>query len=256
MSETSRLLRKTSYLLELAWAIISNAGNGDWDKESDEWRHAAMQWRKCYFKFLGVSDETWLVAKMFLPADFINEVADRFIAQREKAEAKGKSMNPEELDAYLEDEIRRENDGDDPPGYRDGDGKKPWRPKIVCLCGSTKFKEAFQKANLDETLAGNIVLSVGCYTHSDDELRITEEQKKRLDELHLRKIDLADEVFVLNVRRCTKCGCTDDPYACAGAGCDFGKFECDFQPYIGESTAREIEYAKKLGKPIRYLVTP
>lgn len=97
-------------------------------------------------------------------------------------------------------------------------------PKIVCLCGSTRFMDAFRKANLDETMAGRIVLSVGCDTKSDDDLRITPEQKIALDELHKRKIDLADEVYVLNV-----------------AG------------YIGSSTRSEIEYAEKTGKPIRYL---
>ncbi len=99
----------------------------------------------------------------------------------------------------------------------------PDRPKIVCLCGSTKFRKAFEQVNLIETLAGNIVLSVGCFMHADN-TPITEKQKSLLDELHLRKIDLADEVLVLNVG-----------------------------DYIGESTRNEIEYAKTQNKPIRYL---
>ena len=97
-------------------------------------------------------------------------------------------------------------------------------PKIVVLCGSTKFYKSFEDANLKETLAGNIVLSIGCCVHSDATLEISVQQKIRLDELHKRKIDLADEVFVLNVGG-----------------------------YIGDSTRREIEYAKALGMPIRYL---
>lgn len=99
-------------------------------------------------------------------------------------------------------------------------------PRIVCLCGSTRFNKQFQKANLDETLKGNIVLTVGCFMHSDSELGFTEgsDIKKRLDELHKRKIDLCDDVFVLNVGG-----------------------------YIGESTRSEIEYAQKIGKPISYL---
>jgi len=97
------------------------------------------------------------------------------------------------------------------------------KPKVVCLCGSTKFKEEFEKATLEETLAGNIVLSVGCYTHSD-EVDITPEQKKELDQLHLRKIDLADVVYILN-----KNG------------------------YIGESTARELVYARLSGKEVKFL---
>lgn len=97
-------------------------------------------------------------------------------------------------------------------------------PKIVCLCGSTRFSEAFQQANLEETLKGNIVLSVGCMTHSDKDLKISEEQKIALDELHKRKIDLADEILVLNVGG-----------------------------YIGKSTRSEIQYAETLRMLIRYL---
>jgi len=98
------------------------------------------------------------------------------------------------------------------------------RPIIVCLCGSTRFSEAFRTANLKETLNGKIVLSIGCDFKSDDALGLTEEDKVRLDELHLRKIDLADEVLILNV---------DD--------------------YIGESTRKELHYALKNGKQIRFL---
>lgn len=103
------------------------------------------------------------------------------------------------------------------------------RPIIVVLCGSTRFYEQFQRSNYDETMAGKIVLSVGFYLHRPDSvhgeaLGCTTEQKIALDELHKRKIDLADEVFVLNVGG-----------------------------YIGESTRSEIEYAKVIGRPIRYL---
>ncbi len=103
------------------------------------------------------------------------------------------------------------------------------QPKIVCLCGSTRFYAAFQEANYQETLAGNIVLSVGFYPHAQKEMHgedigISPEQKIALDELHKNKIDLADEVYVLNV-----------------------------EGYIGQSTASEIAYAEKLGKPIRWL---
>lgn len=104
------------------------------------------------------------------------------------------------------------------------------RPTIVCLCGSTRFGEAFQRANLEETLAGRIVLSIGCNMRSDVELfaDTSHDELKRikaaLDELHKRKIDLADEVLILNVGG-----------------------------YIGESTASELAYAESLGKKIRYL---
>lgn len=133
------------------------------------------------------------------------------------------------------------------------------RPKIVCLCGSTRFAEAYREANLRETLAGHIVLSVGCDTKSDQWVGLTEADKARLDELHLRKIDLCDEVLVLNCLRpwCHKCGQWCKVFVNYADGAD-GKSTCCFvlprkRPYIGESTRREIDYACAHGKPVRYL---
>lgn len=104
-------------------------------------------------------------------------------------------------------------------------------PKIVCLCGSTRFKNQFELSNEAETLAGNIVLAPGCFKRSSPEaaareifLGCTTEQKAALDELHKRKIDLSDEVFVLNVGG-----------------------------YIGESTLAEVRYAHARSKPVRWL---
>lgn len=96
-------------------------------------------------------------------------------------------------------------------------------PKIVCLCGSTKFKDEYIKANRDETLKGHIVLSVGLFGHHE-KLDMDGPTKKMLDKLHLQKIDLADEILVLNVGG-----------------------------YIGSSTKNEIEYAKYKNKNIRFL---
>lgn len=104
------------------------------------------------------------------------------------------------------------------------------RPEIVVLCGSTRFGEAFRAANLGETLAGRIVLSIGCDTKSDADLEAAGKlggpatTKAALDELHKRKIDMADEVLVLNVGG-----------------------------YVGESTRSEVEYAAAIGRPIRWL---
>lgn len=104
------------------------------------------------------------------------------------------------------------------------------KPKIVCLCGSTRFSEAFQQANLNETLEGNIVLSIGCDMKSDHDLfsdlsdAALSEIKEKLDELHKRKIDLADEVLILNVGG-----------------------------YIGSSTKSELDYALNKGKFVRFL---
>ena len=138
-------------------------------------------------------------------------------------------------------------------------------PTIVCLCGSTRFYAAFQEANYRETMAGRIVLSVGFYPHAQatahgEEKGCTPEQKVALDELHKRKIDLADEVLVLNAPwwRCKTC----KEFAPAGSQprllCDcepcFGRGE--WAPYIGSSTASEIGYAREHSKPIRYLNPP
>ncbi len=104
------------------------------------------------------------------------------------------------------------------------------RPRIVCLCGSTRFIDTFRKAEFDETLAGRIVLTIGCDTKSNGELFSGPEGdaiKVRLDELHKRKIDLADEVLILNV-----------------------------DGYIGSSTRSELDYAVAHGKPVRYLEPP
>ena len=71
---------------------------------------------------------------------------------------------------------------------------------IVCLCGSTRFKEAFLKAGQEEALAGRIVVTVEIFGHFDG-IEHSEGEKAALDELHLRKIDLADEILVINVGR-------------------------------------------------------
>lgn len=96
--------------------------------------------------------------------------------------------------------------------------------KVVTLCGSTKFKEQFIKAQKRLTLEGCIVISVGLFGHSGDMEVWTEGTKAMLDDMHMRKIDMADEIFVINVGG-----------------------------YIGESTRREIDYATSKGMTIRYL---
>lgn len=99
------------------------------------------------------------------------------------------------------------------------------KPIIVCLCGSTKFKETFIKANFEETMKGKIVLTVGWFSHTDSEIYYpTNEEKIRLDWLHMRKIDLADEVLIIDVGG-----------------------------YIGESTQNELTYAYTTHKRVRFL---
>ena len=96
--------------------------------------------------------------------------------------------------------------------------------KIVTLCGSTKFKDEFFAAQKTLTLNGFIVITVGLFGHSGDDEVWTEGTKEMLDDMHKRKIDMADEIFVINVGG-----------------------------YIGGSTRSEIEYAAAHNKGIRYL---
>ena len=105
---------------------------------------------------------------------------------------------------------------------------RPATPRIVCLCGSTRFKDAFLEATFRETMAGRIVLSVGFFHHAERErYELTAEEKTGLDALHQQKIDLADEVLILNV-----------------------------VGYVGDSTRLEIEHAYLTGKAVRYLELP
>ena len=95
------------------------------------------------------------------------------------------------------------------------------RYNVITLCGSTRFKDDFIRAQKDLTLAGNIVISVGLFGHQGDDEVWEEGVKEMLDEMHLAKIDMADEIFVIN----------------PGG-------------YIGASTKREIAYASAKGKKI------
>ncbi len=103
--------------------------------------------------------------------------------------------------------------------------------KVITLCGSTRFKDAYIEAQKRLTLEGYIVISVGLFGHSGDnevwegmdEDTLTR-TKITLDDMHKRKIDMADEIYVINV-----------------------------DGYIGESTKSEIAYALEHGKAVRYL---
>ena len=95
---------------------------------------------------------------------------------------------------------------------------------VITLCGSTRFKEQFLEAQKRLTLKGNIVISVGLFGHSGDNEVWTEGTKEMLDDMHKRKIDMADGIYVINVNG-----------------------------YIGSSTRSEIEYARKKGKQVLFL---
>ena len=95
--------------------------------------------------------------------------------------------------------------------------------KIITLCGSTKFKKEFEEINKKLTLEGNIVLSLGVFSHTDGE-QLSDEQIKMLKDIHKQKIAMSDEIFVINK-----------------------------DSYIGNGLKEEIEYAKQLNKGISYL---
>jgi len=106
--------------------------------------------------------------------------------------------------------------------------------KVITLCGSTRFKDQFFEAQKRLTLEGNIVISVGLFGHSGDtevwegmDEGTRSKTKEMLDDMHKRKIDMADGIYVINV-----------------------------DGYIGESTKSEIEYALSHGKTIEYLKNP
>lgn len=100
--------------------------------------------------------------------------------------------------------------------------------KIVTLCGSTRFEAEFAEVNQRLTIEGCIVISLGMFRLPElpdyDWAADSADLRGRLGAVHLQKIRMADEVFIV------------DPGG-----------------YVGESTCREIAYAESLGKPVRYL---
>ena len=95
---------------------------------------------------------------------------------------------------------------------------------VITLCGSTRFRAEYERVQKELTLQGNIVISVGLFGHSGDDEVWKDGVKEMLDEMHLAKIDMADEIFVIN----------------PGG-------------YVGQSTSREIAYARSRGKTVKSL---
>ena len=103
--------------------------------------------------------------------------------------------------------------------------------KVVTLCGSTRFKDAFMEVQKRLTLERYIVISVGLFGHAGDaevwdgmDEGTLSATKEMLDDMHKRKIDMADEIYVIDVGG-----------------------------YIGDSTRSEIAYAREHGKGVRFL---
>ncbi len=110
------------------------------------------------------------------------------------------------------------------------------KTKIYTLCGSSRFADAFHIVNAHLSLQGHIVISLGLFGHADQPQGsrfLTEggneatKEKSLLDQLHFRKIDVSDAIFVVNVGG-----------------------------YIGTSTKREIDYARQKGKEVEFLFSP
>ena len=95
---------------------------------------------------------------------------------------------------------------------------------VITLCGSTRFRAEYERVQKELTLQGNIVISVGLFGHSGDDEVWKDGVKEMLDEMHLAKIDMADEIFVINLGG-----------------------------YVGQSTSREIAYARSRGKTVKSL---
>lgn len=104
-----------------------------------------------------------------------------------------------------------------------GHGKKDiFEFKIITLCGSVRFKEKFWEA-AKELIEHEYLVLTPNFLNSLYSDKITEEQRKRFDKHHRRKIDISDAILVIN-----------------------------YDGYIGEHTKSEIEYAKLQGKPVYY----
>ena len=110
------------------------------------------------------------------------------------------------------------------------------QPRVITLCGSSRFPAAFALVNMHLSMLGQIVIGSGCFGHADQPTGarfLTSDgdertpEKQALDQLHFRKIDISDGIFVVN----------------PGG-------------YIGSSTRREIDYAQSLGKTVEYLFAP
>jgi len=105
--------------------------------------------------------------------------------------------------------------------------------KVICLCGSTRFPDAHRMAEMHETMLGNVVIPLAMFGHADQPVGarfLTSDGdedtagKRLIDGVHFRKIEMADEILVVNVGG-----------------------------YVGSSTLREIKHAQNQGKPVRWL---
>lgn len=182
------------------WFVIGGGRSTDVEGNHEQWRtvaRAIREGREAHFKRVAAGRQEDGSYRFWSPRNAISSADDRVCPATEVA------AFADQIDQVLNDNMPK--------------------PTVVCLCGSTRFKDAYIAQNERLTLEGKIVLSVGLFGHGRP-VPLTDAEKAKLDALHLRKIDLADEILVLNVGG-----------------------------YIGDSTRREIEYAKKKSVVVNYL---
>lgn len=95
--------------------------------------------------------------------------------------------------------------------------------KVITLCGSSKFKEDFDRVNEELTMKGNVLFSLGVFAHSKG-IELSDEQVELLKKIHFQKIDMSDTIYVINKGL-----------------------------YYGHSTKLEIDYAMAKGKEILFM---
>ena len=182
------------------WFVIGGGRSTDVEGNHEQWRAVAMalrEGRDASFKRVAAEKQKDGSYRFWSPRNYVSTGDYRVCPASEV------SAFADQIDQVLNDNMPK--------------------PTVACLCGSTRFKDAYIAQNERLTLEGRIVLSVGLFGHGRP-VPLTDAEKAKLDALHLRKIDLADEILVLNVGG-----------------------------YIGDSTRREIEYAKKKSVVVNYL---
>jgi hypothetical protein len=127
--------------------------------------------------------------------------------------------------------------------------KEENRPKRVALIGSSRFKETFQRVGHDLEISGCLVLCMSFFQHSDN-IAVSDEDRRILEWVDKHRIDLADEVFVVNKELSCCIGCGKPSELIFSECCGQNSVK---KPYIGESTQKEIDYATYKNKPVGYL---
>jgi RimJ/RimL family protein N-acetyltransferase/uncharacterized protein YkuJ len=189
------------------------------DEQWSEWAMHYEQMNKIEPKYYGQAARCWglsnNIEKSMLNIKYLVESEPKILVEN--------ILDSEEFTSFQENEEWKKFINDLSAKYRYIMAKKRSnKMKVITLCGSTKFKKQFEQANAYLTLQGNIVISLAFFEQSEG-FEITQEQAELFERLHFRKIDMSDEIFVIDV-----------------------------DGYIGSSTKKEIKYAKEKGKTVRF----